>query len=293
MSRPRTDTGLDRLFAGVAADPEVRERGTALLGMLGADPAISQAVAHITGAAGESPQLRQSLAEMMRAHPGVTPDQIGELVGARIEANWATPSINQAWMAAWNQLLPRLDLGVMPRIFATVGARFDAYVSARNEHWGERLTELNGGQEPSPERAARLYMDHAWSEARLQKFVDASFASPRLQGECVSAVRRLLGVEAVRTALRDAAAAFLADATVQDAAIALMGQLMLTSPSAEAAGRELDRLLQAPVTVKALNQLMARVLADPEVPRILIDGLDHLGSDKQLADGLDELLDRW
>jgi hypothetical protein len=293
LARPGTDTGFERLFAGIAADPEVRERGTALVGMLGADPGIADAAGRITTAAGNAPEMRQAVGEMMRTHPGATPDQIGELMSARIETNWSVPAINEAWMKAWNRLLPRLDLGVMPRIFATVGARFEAYVDARSDHWGERLTELNGGKEPTPERAAQLYMDHAWSEARLQKFIDASFANPRLQSECVSAIRRLLRVEAVRGAVNDAASAFLADTTVQDAAVSLIRQLTLTSPSPEVIGRDLDRMLQAPATSQALNKLMARVLSDPEVPKVLVDSLDHLSADPQLADGFNELLDRW
>ena len=293
LARPGTGGGFDRLFAGVAADPEVRERGTALFGMLGDDPVIARAAGQITTAAGNAPEMRQAVMEMMRAHPGASPDQIGELMSARIETNWGVPSINEAWMKAWNRLLPRLELGVLPRIFETVGARFDAYVDARGDHWGDRLTELNGGKEPTPERAAQLYMDHAWSEARLQKFVDASLANPRLQSECVAAIRQLLRVEAVRGAVHDAAAAFLADATVQDAATSLIRQLTLASPSPEAVGRDLDRLLQAPVTAQALNKLMARVLADPAVPKLLVDSIDHLSSDPQLADGFNELLDRW
>lgn len=293
LARPRTDGRLDALLAAIAADPEIRERGTALFEVLAADPAISQAAAHITEALGNSPELRQAVIEIMRAHPDAKPDQIGELMSARLETTWATPAINHAWMTAWNRLLPRLDLGVVPRIFATIGARLDAYFEARSQRWAERLTELNGGQELTPERASQLYIDHAWSEARIAKFVDASLANPRLQSELIAAVRRLLRIEVVRGALRDAASAMSGDATVQDAAIALIRQLSLASPSPESVQREIDRLLQAPVTAQTVHQLMTRVLADPEVPRILVDGLDHLSADRQLADSFDELIDRW
>jgi hypothetical protein len=43
----------------------------------------------------------------------------------------------------------------------------------------------------------------------------------------------------------------------------------------------------------AVVELVVRVLADPEVSEILVDGFAHLRANKQLGDAFDALFDRW
>ena len=294
MSRPAPKAALERLFGSVAADAEVRERGAALITGLGSDPAIAAPLANLMSTAQSAPEIQRTVRELMAAHRGATAGEIGALVGKRVETNWESPAINAAWMNAWNRLLPKLQVGSVPQIFETaIGARYETWISGLGEHWGDRITELNGGREPTPVHAAELYVDRAWSEARMERFVLAALGAPGLQRECIAMVRRLLKVAAVRDALRDAAAALAADTTEQTAAVSLISQLTLETPSADVVARNLDRMLQSPVMAQSINQLVARVLADPQVPKILVETFDHLRADPQLVAAVEDLIDRW
>jgi hypothetical protein len=294
MSQPAPKAAMDRLFAAIAADSEIRERGTALITGLGSDPAIATPLANLMATAQGAPEIQRTVRELMASHRGATASEIGELVGKRVEANWESPPITAAWMSSWNRLLPKLQVGDVPQIFeSAIGARFEAWVAGRSEHWGERLTELNGGSEPTPARASELYLDRAWSEARLERFVVAALGAPGVQRECIALVRRLLKVASVRDGMRDAAAALAADSVEQTAAVALISQLTLETPSAEVVGTNLDRMLQSPVMAKSINQLVSRVLADPQVPKIFVEAFDHLRADPELASAVEDLLDRW
>jgi hypothetical protein len=294
MSKPAPKAALERLFAGVAADADVRQRGTALITGLGSDPAIAAPLANLMATAQAAPEIQRTVRELMAAHRGATAGEIGELVGKRVETNWETPAITTAWMNAWNQFLPKLKLGNVPQIFdSAIGARYETWIGGLGEHWGERITELNGGSEPTPVRAAELYVDRAWSEARIEHFLLAALGAPGLQRECITIVRQLLKVAAVRDGLRDAAAALSADSTEQAAAVSLISQLTLETPSADVIARNLDRMLQSPIMAKSINQLVARVLADPQVPKILVEAVEHLRADPQLVAAVEDLIDHW
>jgi hypothetical protein len=294
MSQPAPKAALERLFTGIAADAEVRERGTALITGLGSDPAIAAPLANLMATAQAAPEIQRTVRELMATHRGATAGEIGALVGKRVEANWDTPPISAAWMNAWNRLLPKLKVGTVPQIFESAfGARYEAWIGGRGQGWGARITELNGGSEPTPVRAAEIYVDHAWSEARMEHFVLAALGAPSLQRECNTVVRRLLDVAVVRDGLRDAAAALSADSTEQAAAVSLISQLTLEAPSADLIARNLDRMLQSPIMAQSINALVSRVLADPQVPKILVEAVEHLRADPQLVSAVEDLLDRW
>jgi len=294
MRQPSVTTALDQLIAAVGADPQLRERGTALLASLAADPTIAKSVQQLLGAAQQSPELQRAVRQLMKANPGLSAGEIGAMVGKRAETNWSSSGITDRWMRAWNRFLPKLKVGAVPAIFDTaIGVRFNAYVDSSSERWSRRIIELNGGSLASPERAAELYVDSAWSEPRLERFVLASLKSSRLQTECIAALRRMLDLVTVRDALREAAATVAGDATVRDAAGAVIVQLTDETPVVAVVGGELERLLQAPPVAPAVNKLLARVLGDPEVPKIIVDAFDHLRSDPQLGNAVDQLLDHW
>src|SRR5262249_49140476 len=145
------------------------------------DPTIAKSVQQLLRAAQQSPELQRAVRELMKSNPGMSADEIGAMVGKRAETNWATPEVAARWMRAWNRFLPKLQIGAAPAIFdSAIGARFDAYIGSSSERWSQRLIELNGGSLPSPERAAQLYFDRAWSEPRLERFALAALQAPRL-----------------------------------------------------------------------------------------------------------------
>src|ERR1044071_8860288 len=294
MRQPAINAALDQLIAAIGADPQLRERGTGLLTSLGADPTVAKSVEHLLATVQASPEVQRSVGELMASNPGASADDIGAIVGQRAETNWASRGITDAWMRGWNRFLPLLHVGAVPAIFdSAIGKRFEDYMAKNSERWGERLVKLNGGSQPAPSRTVELYFDNAWSEARLERFASDALKAPQLQAECIAALRRMLDIATVRDALREAAVTVAGDATVQDAANKVITQLILAKPDADIVGREIDRFLQAPTTAPALNKLMTRVLGDPQVPKIVVDGFEHLRSDPKLTDAVEQLLDHW
>lgn len=72
-----------------------------------------------------------------------------------------------------------------------------------------------------------------------------------------------------------------------------MRLLFLEAPPAAKVEHELDKLLQLPTVAKAINRMLAGVLAEPEVPKLLVDAFDHLAADPQLAAEVSKLFDGW
>jgi hypothetical protein len=294
MRQPAINAALDQLIAAIGADPQLRERGTSLLTSLGADPTVAKSVEHLLTTVQASPGVQSSVRDLMKSNPGASADDIGAMVGKRAETNWASKGITDAWMRGWNRFLPLLHVGAVPAIFdSAIGKRFEDYIAKNGDRWSERLVKLNGGSQPAPARTVELYFDHAWSEPRLEQFATDALRAPQLQAECIAALRRMLDIATVRDALREAAVTIAGDATVQDAAVKVIEQLILANPDADVIGRELDRFLQAPPTAPAVNKLMTRVLGDPQVPKIIVDGFEHLRGDPKLAAAVEQLLDHW
>ncbi|MEO7734608.1 MAG: hypothetical protein ABIY55_26870 [Kofleriaceae bacterium] len=55
----------------------------------------------------------------------------------------------------------------------------------------------------------------------------------------------------------------------------------------------LDALLLPAPVIAALNHMIAAILAEPAVPKILVDAFDHLAADPKLAADVDQLIDGW
>jgi hypothetical protein len=294
LNEPAVSAGFDELLGAIAADPTLRARGTALLGSIAEDPAIAAPAAAVLSELQSDPALQRVVSELMTANPGTSPDQIGELVGKRVEATWDSPLIGAAWMRCWDRLRARLTLGQLPALLeAGISKRIERHFAASGERWGERVIALNGGEAPSAERAAEIYIDHAWSEDRFRRFVRAALASPALRREVIAALQRLIALPAVERELRTAAQTLIADPGVQHAAIELLGLLISSAPAPAAVEQALDRLLLPAPVIAAFNKLLTGILAEPAVPGILVDAFDHLAADPQLAAIVHDLLEGW
>jgi len=294
VSEPEVTAGFDALVTAIGADPTLRTRGAALLGGMSSDPATAAAMTDVMTKLQASPGLQKVVRDLMAANPGVSADQIGELVGKRVETSWASPPINQAWMRTWNRLRGKLELGALPKVVeAGISARVTAYFERNSTRWGDRLIELNGGKLPSAERAVELYLDRAWTEDRMRRFLRSLLGNPTVQHELIATLRRLLELPTVERELKTAAKTLLSDPAVQHAAIELMTLLLDASPSPAAIEQQLDALLLPAPTIAAINHLIAGILADPAVPKILVDAFDHLAADPKLAADVDQLIDGW
>jgi hypothetical protein len=104
LSEPATSAAFDDLLDAVVADPTLRERGAALFGSIAEDPSVAKAGEALLAGFQRSPALQRATTEVMAANPGTPPDQLGELVGKRIEATWASPPVNTAWLHSWDRL---------------------------------------------------------------------------------------------------------------------------------------------------------------------------------------------
>jgi hypothetical protein len=294
VSEPEVTAGFDTLVAAIGADPTLRTRGAALLSGMTADPATSAAMAAVMAELQKSPGLQRTVAELVAANPGVSPDQIGDLAGKRIETTWSSQPINQAWMRSWNRLRAKLELGALPKaVEAGISARIGHYFDGNGARWGERLIELNGGKLPGTERAVELYLDHAWTEDRMRRFLRGLLANPGVQHELIATLQRLLALPAVERELRTAAKALLSEVTVQRAAVELMNLLLGAQPAPAAVEQQLDALLLPAPVVAAINHMIAAILAEPAVPTILVDAFDHLAADPKLTADLHDLIDGW
>jgi len=294
VSEPEVTAGFDSLIGAIGADPTLRARGTALLTGMTEDPATAKAMSDVMEQLQSSPGLQQVVAELMAANPQLPADQIGELAGKRIETTWSSQPINQAWMHTWNRLRAKLELGALPKLVeAGISARVSNYFDRNSTRWGDRLIELNGGKLPSSERAVALYLDRAWTEDRMRRFLRNVFANPAVQHELVVTLQRLLALPAVERELKTATKALLSGPGFQRAAIELMNLLLSAAPSPAAVEQQLDALLLPAPVIAALNHMIAAILAEPSVPKILVDAFDHLAADPKLTGDVDQLLDGW
>lgn len=293
MTGPGMVEASDGLLEAIAADQTLRTRGTALLAGITADPDTSAAMTKVMTQLQQAPDLQRAVVELMKTHPGATPNQIGELVSAQVQANWASPAINQAWMRTWNRLRAKLELGGLPNALeAGVSTRIRGYFEGNAERWGERLVELNGGETPSAERAAELYLDHAWTEDRMRQFLKSVLASPALRREVTVVLQRLLALPSVERELKAASKALMSQPGFQRAAVGVM-RLLIVSPAPAEVEQQLDLLLLPEPVIAVVNHALAAILADPEVPKILIDAFDHLAADPALTADVDQLMNRW
>jgi len=294
MSEPATTAGFDDLVNALGADPTLRERGTALLGSLAEDPAIAKAATAMMAELQSAPALQRAVTEIMAANPDTSPDQIGDLVGKRVEATWSSPPIGIAWLHSWNRLRAKLTLGQLSALVGPgLSGRMERYFTTNEDRWGERVIALNGGAMPSAERAVEIYLEHAWSEDRMRRFARDALANQAFRRELIATTQRLLALPAVQRELRTAAATLIADPAVQHAAIELLGLLLSTAPAPAAVEQALDRLLLPVPVTTALNKMLAGIVAEPTVPTILVDAFDHLAADPQLTATIHDLLEGW
>lgn len=294
LSEPATSAGFDDLVNAIAADPTLRERGTALLAAIAEDPATAKAAAALMTEIQSAPALKRAVTEIMAANPGVSPDQVGDLVGKRVEATWGSPPINTAWLHSWDRLRARLTLGQLPALIGSgISGRVTGYFAANEDRWGERVIALNGGATPSAERTAEIYLDHAWSKDRMRRFVHAAVANQAFRHELIATLQRLLALPTVERELRVAVRTLIADPGVRHAAVELLGLLISTEPAPAAVEHALDRLVLAAPVITALNHLLAAIVAEPAVPGILVEAFDHLAADPPLTRIVHELLEGW
>jgi len=287
------DKAMDAFVEGVIAEPSLAEGGSKLFEALGSDPKLSAELEKVMNGLVQSPRVQQLIATMMAAHPG---EDIGKLAGDKVGQTWELPAISKGFEDAFQELLGKVDVkGELGTVSRGIEARITGIFSdgTRTAKWTKRITELNGGTRPSPDQATQLYLDHAWSEARMQKFLTTILSNKTLQLETARFLADLLALSPVDAELRHSVGEIAADPQLQQAASELMIQLLDEHPDIATVTSAQRQLLTSPLTVKAAQRLAHIVLADPKVAELAGMHLGKIAADPVLRAAFDDLIDHW
>jgi hypothetical protein len=164
---------------------------------------------------------------------------------------------------------------------------------ARTDAWNRRLIELNHGVEPEPTVAATLYLDHAFSEERMARFMTKVARDPAVVREISQFLRRSLQEKAVERALQAWVRRLSADAELRRLCTALLLELVGEQPDPAKVTTIVDAFYGSRVLLDATTDLVQAILGDPEVIRHLDDTATTLAQLPSLRVAADELLDGW
>lgn len=287
------DKNMDGFVEAVLAEPALAGAGAKLFAELGADPKLAAEAEKLLGSLGESPRMLAIVKELMAANPG---QDVGTLAAEKVGKNWETPGIGKNIESSFGELISKLDvkgeLGTVSRaIERRLGATFTE--PTRTAAWEARLTRLNGGTAPAPRRATQLYVDTAWSDARVQKFLTAVLVNPVLRRETATFLAELLGLDTITTALKTSAIALATDPALQAAGGQLMLELLENVPDIAAITALQRKLLLSPLTVTQAQRLAHVVLSEPKVASLVGLHLDRIAADPALKTAFEELIDNW
>jgi len=282
---------LDELWSGLDGK-SLGKRGEALMAALGEDARVGAAAGRLMEKIGALPQLKAIVAQLMRANPRATPDEIGALVEKRISAVVDGPLFSRASDKAIGRLLKRPEIaGALDGFGRTVAhhpevAKVTAAALAEVDFdrvWRQRLASLNGGKVPDRQRATELLSSEISSTGRLAGWYAKVYRLPVLKREVERALGRLLDAPSFRRATTTAVAAIVADAQVERGALDFMAlAISAAPPSEEALERGLSAILDAPVVATALTNWLNAILADPALGAIGDDLIRALAAAPEL-----------
>jgi len=295
-ARPAVDKAMDAFVDAVFAEPALQKRGEKLMQTLGADPKIGEATQAVFQKIGSSAAMQDLVKEVMKQNPDKTPEEIGKLVAARYEKAFNTPGVHKAFQSSFQSLTGKLDAKWEDSaIVADLKQRVHKYFgdSARADKWAKRVTELNGGQMPTAQQAVDLYIDHAWSEDRTEKFLTTLLANPKARQELAAFLDEAIALDAVTAELRSGAADIMGDAEFQDSLEKFMSLMLASQPDEDAIRTEMSRLLTGPNIVKAMNRVVKLILTNDEVRDIAVKHIDRLAEDPELSKLCEDFFDNW
>ncbi len=296
FERPSVSHAFDGFLTSVTSEPKVRDGFGTFLQQLEADPQVMQGTSAVLQRVQETKEMQDAVMTLMAQNPGATPDQIGEMVGKQFEQTWESPPVAAAWASSFNQLTRRLDTGgVLDPLEHAVSVKIDGYVANPKmiAHWEKRIAELNGGSQPDTGKAMQLYLDTAWSNERIEAFVQKLLANPTLRREAAVMLSKLLASEPLRKEATADCAAIMTDKTFQDAAVETMKLLTGTHPDGAKVEKALTKLLTSKPLVDSAGRLIKMLAEDPQLRAIFAEWMDHVSSDTALAADLDTFFNGW
>lgn len=302
LSKPESEQAMTALFERIGEDAQVAAAGERLLAAVVAEPRLGAAVEMLSGRVGEMPAMDRLAADLMASHPGLAPEQLGELAGVKV-GEAITPALDQAMDA----MLERPDLA---RLFEDFGRRFarNRHVVAaigaamtkpgRTERWSKRLRALAGGKSPDRQRATDLILEHAFTVERCARFFISVLSTPELTARLTEATRAMLAAPSFRRHVSRLLETVVTDPVFQREALAVMEALLEHAVDGgkedrTAVDARLQALLMRPEVTRALAEFVAAVLTDPELAAIGDEAVAAVMKDPGFQASLDLLLDDW
>jgi uncharacterized membrane-anchored protein YjiN (DUF445 family) len=296
FARPAVDKAMDDFVDALGAEPALQKRGESLLESLGADTKITEACTAIATTFEESSTMKDLVKNLIQRYPGKTADEIGELVGKRVEKAFDSPVLSKGIETSLESLAGKLDVNWRKAgIVADATKRFDEWFDdpVRMSRWEKRVQELNGGKPADLSQAINLYIDRAWGEERTEKLLTALLQNRNFRREVAEALAESLAVDAIASQLHSSSAYVLSDKRVQKSIDELMLSLLAQKPNENAIKNQIDRLLNAPACVKAVNRLAKAALESDQLRDILRKHIDHLAADPEIAKLCGDFVDNW
>jgi hypothetical protein len=299
MEEPEVQKAMDELFSAVAADPALGKLAGDLADQLMADPGIAASVEQLVGQLGQSPDLMAFMVRYMETHPGATADQAGEAVGLEVERKFDVLLMKPVEDEI-GQLIERAEGGTgMASLQAHLSGQFGRVLNGyfeepeRKQRWSKRLVELNGGTRPDPDRAADLYIDTAWSEERMRRFLLRALANSEVRGAVVGMLRNVLGDPALRAHLVRATRTLAGDEALRAASIDVFMLVFSPDPTPAMAREKMKALFAAPSVLTAVNDLAQNLLGEKALHEIIDGALRDTAKAPSVRAALDELCDGW
>jgi hypothetical protein len=298
LARPEVDRAFDRFVERTIADPALGAQMQRLAARLLADAKIAADLQAILQALIDSPDVQRQVRQLMKEHPELSADQIGERFGEQVEQSF-TLRFMPPFMAAFQRFFAQLDFGPGAEGFTQhlaleLSDVLEAYLTpAREAAWRRRLTELNHGEVPTQEVAARLYIDHALSEERVARYLATVVSDPMFTDEVITLVRRSLAVKTVENALYAWLRQMSGDAELRRQCTTALLLLVSDHPDPAAMQATVAAIFTSRSVVGGANDLIRIMLSDREVSAIFAETLTRVVKIPSLARATDELLDRW
>jgi|GEM_PF-3212072 len=296
MANPAVDHAIDGLLDAVGSDRALRAAGATLADKLSADPAVKAGVEAITAPLAESPVVTNRLQAMMAANPGMRPDELGEAFGREFEQAYASTLLGPIENGV-RGLIEHIDdqaerAALEAQLFGMVGRSMNAYLADHTAAWTKRVVALNGGKTPSPDRAAELYVEHAWTEAHMIDAMVALCGDPGLRRELAAFLRDVLALPSIQVALVSATREVASDPAVQQAATgALLSALDPGTPAQ--VQTVVDGVFGAPAVRHGATAIAKAFLTDPAVVPLLDQALRRVWADQDSRATLEKAMNDW
>jgi hypothetical protein len=271
ISSPQASAAFDAFMDAVAADPRVTQQGSRLADQLMSDTALAGALETIMIRMAESPQVMAALELLAQQNPDASEDEIGELFGQQFEVRWDSPTVSAAWITAWDGFVAKLgnssELAALYRMItnAVISNDLDASIDRRIN---ARLVEINGGKRPDSARAAALYLEHAWSEARISDAATKILANPTVRTATAKLVADLLAIDAVNAVLRKQSTTLATDPEVQSRVVRVLQALYAKDLDIKEVRVSLSELMTHAAVAAAVRDVL-QVLAKSDRARAL------------------------